>query len=421
MILKATLRKTARDEGSYLMDYEGFFKKSLQHLKQEGRYRYFVNIERCVGDFPYAYYHLPSGKEKVIIWCGNDYLGMGQHPKVLKAMIDSLNQTGAGAGGTRNISGTTIHHVQLEQELADLHDKQAALVFSSGYVANEATLSVLGALLPDCMIFSDSENHASMIMGIRHSGAQKVIFRHNDPKDLYEKISKAPKNQPKLIAFESVYSMSGDIAPLQEICDIAEEFNALTYLDEVHGVGMYGHKGGGIAQQLDLSDRIDIIQGTLGKAFGLIGGYITGSHALVDFVRSHAPGFIFTTSIAPAIAAGAVSSLSHLKASTSERQHHQFNAHYLKSKLKRAGIPFLDSGSHIVPVVIGNAKQCQEVADLLLTEYKMYVQPINYPTVPVGSERLRLTPSSTHTPEMIDDLVLALTEIWGRFVLEKAA
>lgn len=403
------------------MDYESFFKKSLQLLKQEGRYRYFVNIERRVGDFPYAYYHLPSGKEKVIIWCGNDYLGMGQHPKVIEAMIDSLHQLGAGAGGTRNISGTTIHHVQLEQELAELHDKQTALVFSSGYVANEATLSVLGSMLPNCVIFSDSENHASMIMGIRHSRAQKIIFSHNNPEDLYQKISQVPKDQPKLIAFESVYSMSGDIAPLQEICDIAEKFNALTYLDEVHGVGMYGHKGGGIAQQLGLSDRIDIIQGTLGKAFGLIGGYITGSHAMVDFVRSHAPGFIFTTSIAPTIAAGAVTSIVHLRESTTERHQHQSNAAYLKEKLKRAGIPFLDGGSHIVPVIIGDARLCKEVADLLLTEYKMYVQPINYPTVPVGSERLRLTPSSTHTPEMIDELVFALKDIWGRLLLKKAA
>jgi 5-aminolevulinate synthase len=403
------------------MDYESFFKKSLQQLKNEGRYRYFVNIERCVGDFPYAYYHFPSGKERVIIWCGNDYLGMGQHPSVLKVMVDSLNHLGAGAGGTRNISGTTIHHVQLEQEIADLHDKQAALVFSSGYVANEATLSVLGAMLPKCIVFSDSENHASMIMGIRHSRAEKVIFRHNDPDDLYNKISQVPQDQPKLIAFESVYSMSGDIAPLQEICDIAEQFKALTYLDEVHGVGMYGHKGGGIAQQLGLSDRIDIIQGTLGKAFGLIGGYISGSFAMIDFVRSHAPGFIFTTSIAPTIAAGAITSIAHLKESAAERQQHQLNVAYLKSRLKCEGIPFLDGGSHIVPVVIGDAKRCKEVSDLLLTDYKIYVQPINYPTVPVGSERLRLTPSSTHTHENIDELVTALKDILGKLMLVKAA
>jgi 5-aminolevulinate synthase len=403
------------------MDYESFFKQSLHTLKQEGRYRYFVNLERCAGDFPYAYFHLPTGKEKVVIWCGNDYLGMGQHPEVIESMVESLNQVGAGAGGTRNISGTTIHHVNLEQELADLHDKEAALIFSSGYVANEAALSVLGAMVPNCIFFSDSENHASMIMGMRHSRAQKKIFRHNDLDHLYELLSSVPADQPKIIAFESVYSMSGDIAPIQEICAIAEEFGALTYLDEVHGVGMYGYKGGGIAQELGCSDQVDVIQGTLGKAFGLIGGYISGSHGLIDFVRSYAPSFIFTTSIAPAIAAGAVSSISHLKRSDVERIQHQQNATYLKSKLKKAGIPFLDGGSHIVPVIIGDAVRCKEVTDILLTEYKIYVQPINYPTVPKGTERLRLTPSSTHTFAMIDDLVDALSDVWGRFTLAKAA
>lgn len=403
------------------MDFESFFRKSLQELKKEGRYRYFVNLERCAGDFPYAYFHLPTGKEKVVVWCGNDYLGMGQHPLVLKAMVESLNQLGAGAGGTRNISGTTIHHVNLEQELADLHDKEAALIFTSGYVANEATLSVLGAMIPNCVIFSDADNHASMIMGIRHSRAEKIIFRHNDPAHLYELISRVPKDQPKLIAFESVYSMSGDIAPIQEMCAIAAEFGALTYLDEVHGVGMYGYKGGGIAQEIGCADQIDVIQGTLGKAFGLIGGYIAGSHSLVDYIRSFAPSFIFTTSIAPAIAAGAIASISHLKKSEKERHQHQKNAQYLKSKLTHAGIPFIDGGSHIVPVIIGDATLCKEVTDVLLSEYKIYVQPINYPTVPKGSERLRLTPSSTHTTQMIDDLIDALSDVWGRFMLEKAA
>jgi 5-aminolevulinate synthase len=403
------------------MDYTSFFQNSLNHLKKEGRYRYFANIERCAGDFPYAYLHRSSHKEKVVIWCGNDYLGMGQHPRVLESMISCLETQGAGAGGTRNISGTTIQHILLEKELADLHDKEAALVFTSGYVANEATLSVLGKLLPDCVIFSDSENHASMIMGIRHSGAEKVIFRHNNPQHLYHLISQVPKERPKIVAFESVYSMSGDISPIQEFCAIAKEFNALTYLDEVHGVGMYGYKGGGIAQKLNLCDQIDIIQGTLGKAFGLAGGYIAGAASLVDFIRSHAPGFIFTTSLAPAIAAGAVACIRHLKSSSVERQDHQENAIYLKLKLQKAGIPFLNGETHIVPVIIGGAKKCKEMADILLKDYKIYVQPINYPTVPKGEERLRLTPSALHTKTMIDDLVEALSDLWGKFLLEEAA
>ncbi len=400
------------------MDYTAFFNGKLEKLKDEGRYRHFANIERRAGDFPKADLHTPEGTKEIIIWCGNDYLGMGQHPKVLEATKRTLDDCGAGAGGTRNISGTTRYHVDLENELADLHNKEAGLIFTSGYVANEAALSTLGTLLPNCIIYSDSENHASMIQGIRHSNAQKRIFKHNDVEDLRRLLEQDDPSCAKLIAFESVYSMDGDIAPIKEICAVAKEFGALTYIDEVHGVGMYGHKGGGIAQARGLEDDVDIIQGTLGKAFGLIGGYITGSKEIIDFVRSFAPGFIFTTSLTPSVAAGCAASIRHLKSSDSERKIHQKNAAYLKEKFKNAGIPYLQSESHIVPVIIGNAKKCKQVTDTLLNEYQIYVQPINYPTVPVGTERLRLTPSAIHTEEMADQLVAALSEIWQRFGLE---
>ncbi|HBN22432.1 MAG TPA: 5-aminolevulinate synthase [Holosporales bacterium] len=399
------------------MDYTAFFKKNLDTLKSEGRYRHFANIERRAGDFPKADLHTPEGKKEIIIWCGNDYLGMGQHPKVVEATTKTIAQCGAGAGGTRNISGTTRYHVELEKELADLHNKEAGLVFTSGYVANEATLSTLGTLLPNCIIYSDSENHASMIQGIRHSKAQKRIFKHNDVEDLRRLLMQDDPSCAKLIVFESVYSMDGDIAPIKEICAVAKEFGALTYIDEVHGVGMYGQKGGGIAQARELEDEIDIIQGTLGKAFGLIGGYITGSKELIDFVRSFAPGFIFTTSITPSVAAGCIASIQHLKTSDQERVRHQNNARTLKGKCAAAGIPYLKSESHIVPVIIGNAEKCKQVTDALLHDYQIYVQPINYPTVPIGTERLRLTPSAIHTEEMADQLVAALVEIWQRFDL----
>lgn len=399
------------------MDYTAFFKKNLDTLKSEGRYRHFANIERRAGDFPKADLHTPEGKKEIIIWCGNDYLGMGQHPKVVEATTTTIAQCGAGAGGTRNISGTTRYHVELEKELADLHNKEAGLVFTSGYVANEATLSTLGTLLPNCIIYSDSENHASMIQGIRHSKAQKRIFKHNDVEDLRRLLAQDDPSCAKLIVFESVYSMDGDIAPIKEICAVAKEFGALTYIDEVHGVGMYGQKGGGIAQARALEGEIDIIQGTLGKAFGLIGGYITGSKELIDFVRSFAPGFIFTTSITPSVAAGCIASIQHLKASDKERINHQRNAQILKDKCDAAGIPHLKNESHIVPVIIGNAEKCKQVTDTLLHDYQIYVQPINYPTVPVGTERLRLTPSAIHTEEMADQLVTALMEIWERLGL----
>lgn len=402
------------------MDYTAFLKKNLDTLKSEGRYRHFANIERRAGDFPKADLHTPEGKKEIIIWCGNDYLGMGQHPKVVEATTKTIAQCGAGAGGTRNISGTTRYHVELEKELADLHNKEAGLVLTSGYVANEATLSTLGTLLPNCIIYSDSENHASMIQGIRHSKAQKRIFKHNDVEDLRRLLAQDDPACAKLIAFESVYSMDGDIAPIKEICAVAKEFGALTYIDEVHGVGMYGQKGGGIAQARELEDEIDIIQGTLGKAFGLIGGYITGSKELVDFVRSFAPGFIFTTSITPSVAAGCIASIQHLKTSDQERVRHQNNARILKNKCAAAGIPYLKNESHIVPVIIGNAEKCKQVTDALLHDYQIYVQPINYPTVPVGTERLRLTPSAIHTEEMADQLVTALVEIWERLGLSFA-
>jgi len=403
------------------MNYKSFFQEALHQLKNDGRYRIFQDIERCVGRFPYARRHTERGIEEIIIWCSNDYLGMGQNPHVLQAMTEAIHNQGAGAGGTRNISGTNHGHVLLEEELADLHDKQAALIFNSGYIANQTTLGTLGSRLPRCLIFSDEFNHASMIEGIRHSKAEKVIFKHNDVDHLRELLKQADQSRPKLIAFESIYSMDGDIAPVKEICELAKKFNAITYLDEVHGVGMYGSKGGGIAQMRNLSDQVDIIQGTLGKAIGLIGGYIAGDKDLIDFVRSFAPGFIFTTSIPPAIACGAVASVRHLKSSTRERENHQRHAAYLKQRLEETAIPYLKSESHIVPVIIGDAKLCKRIAQLLLDDYKIYVQPINYPTVPIGTERLRLTPSTLHTEDMVDALVLALEEIWAQFSLQRAA
>ncbi len=403
------------------MNFEAYFANTLAQIKQEGRYRVFIDIERICGDFPYAWLNSAQGRERITVWCGNDYLGMGQNETVLEAVQTTLETCGAGAGGTRNISGTTHSIVTLEQELAALHHKQAALVFTSGYVANQTTLSTLGAKIPGLVILSDAHNHASMIEGIRNSRAEKLIFKHNDVDDLYRQIKSLDPNQPKMIAFESIYSMGGDIAPIEKICDVADEFQALTYLDEVHGVGMYGPHGGGIAEQEGLSHRLSLIQGTLGKAFGLIGGYIAASNNLVDFVRSFASGFIFTTALPPALCAGAVASIRHLKHSTRERETHQQNAAYLKAQLTKAGIPHLANKSHIVPVVIGDAVHCKAIADQLLHQYKIYVQPINYPTVPVGTERLRLTPSALHTRTMCDELVTALAEIWGQRQLKLAA
>lgn len=394
------------------MDYSAFFEENLQTIKKEGRYRVFTDLERCAQNFPYALLHQGKTIRRVVVWCANDYLGMGQHPKVLHAMDIAAKRVGAGAGGTRNISGTNHYHVLLEKELADLHDKGAGLTFSSGYVANEASMSVLGRHLPNCVIFSDAHNHASIIQGIRNSGAKKEIFIHNSLQDLRQRLQNYPKEQAKLIVFESVYSMDGDIAPIQGICDLAEEFQALTFIDEVHAVGMYGYKGGGVAQEQGQSRRIDFIEGTLGKAFGVAGGYIAGSAESVDFIRSVASGFIFTTAMPPCVAAAALASVRHLKSSSVERKAHQEVVALVKYKLSQAGIPLMSSPSHIIPIWIGDARRCKRVADYLLETHAVYVQPINYPTVPKGAERIRLTPSPLHTLGMVEALVEALKDTW---------
>ena len=403
------------------MNYSDIFDSALNQLHEEGRYRTFIDIERRKGSFPHAIWRHPDGSERpVTVWCGNDYLGMGQHPVVLEAMHNALDATGAGSGGTRNISGTTVYHRELESEMADLHRKEEALIFTSAYIANDATLSTLHKLLPGLIIYSDGLNHASMIEGIRRNGGEKRLFRHNDVEHLRSLLQADDPAAPKLFAFESIYSMDGDFGPIEAICDLADEFNAMTYLDEVHAVGMYGPRGGGVAERDGLMGRVDIINGTLGKAYGVMGGYIASSARVCDAIRSYAPGFIFTTSLPPAVAAGAAASVRHLKSDQGLRDLHQSQARTLKMRLKGLGLPIIDHGSHIVPVHVGDPVHCKQLSDLLLEDYGIYVQPINYPTVPRGTERLRFTPSPVHGPGEIDALVGALDKLWSHCALNRA-
>ncbi|CUH69589.1 5-aminolevulinate synthase [Thalassovita autumnalis] len=403
------------------MDYTAKLDDALNKLHEEGRYRTFIDIEREKGNFPHAMWTRPDGdKQPITVWCGNDYLGMGQHPVVLAAMHEAVDATGAGSGGTRNISGTTVYHKRLEAELADLHRKEAALLFTSAYIANDATLSTLPKLFPGLIIYSDELNHASMIEGVRRNGGAKRIFRHNDAAHLRELLAADDPAAPKLIAFESVYSMDGDFGPIEEICDLADEFGALTYIDEVHAVGMYGPRGGGVTERDNLAHRIDIINGTLAKAYGVMGGYIAASAKMCDAIRSYAPGFIFTTSLPPAVAAGAAASVAHLKQDQELREQHQTQAKILKLRLKGLGLPIIDHGSHIVPVIVGNPVHTKLMSDMLLEGFGIYVQPINFPTVPRGTERLRFTPSPVHGPEEMDKLVKALDELWSHCALNRA-
>lgn len=404
------------------MNYDHIFDSAIERLHTEGRYRVFIDILRNKGAYPNARcFAGHNGPKPITVWCSNDYLAMGQHPKVIAAMEEALHDVGAGSGGTRNIGGNTHYHIDLERELADLHGKEGALLFTSGYVSNDATLSTLAKVLPGCVIFSDELNHASMIAGIRNSGCDKRVFRHNDVEHLEELLAATDPALPKLIAFESVYSMEGDVAPIHAICDLAEKYNALTYIDEVHAVGMYGPRGGGITDRDAAAHRIDIIEGTLGKAFGVMGGYIAADARIVDVIRSYAPGFIFTTSLSPVLVAGVLASVRHLKASSVEREGQQAAAAMLKTMLRDAGLPVMDSTTHIVPLMVGDPVKAKKISDILLAEYGVYVQPINFPTVPRGTERLRFTPGPAHTEAMMRDLTQALVEIWQRLELRLAA
>jgi 5-aminolevulinate synthase len=393
------------------MDYQAYFADALAKLRDERRYRVFADLERHAGRFPRAKWHCPEGARDVVIWCSNDYLGMGQHPKVVGAMIETATRMGTGAGGTRNIAGTNHPLVELERELADLHGKEAALVFTSGYVSNQTGIATIAKLIPDCLILSDALNHNSMIEGVRQSNCEKRIFRHNDMAHL-EELLRANAERPKLVVFESLYSMDGDVAPTEAICDLAERYGAMTYIDEVHAVGMYGPRGGGIAARDGTMHRIDVVEGTLAKAFGCLGGYITGSARMIDAVRSYSPGFIFTTALPPAICAAATAAIRHLKTSSWERERHQDRAGRTKSVLAAAGLPIMPNDTHIVPVFVGDPERCKQASDLLLEQHGIYIQPINYPTVAKGTERLRITPSPYHDDTLIDELAEALVDVW---------
>jgi 5-aminolevulinate synthase len=401
------------------MNYNEFFASALNALRDERRYRVFADLERIAGRFPHAVWHSPQGAREVVIWCSNDYLGMAQHPKVVGAMTETAARMGTGAGGTRNIAGTNHPLVELERELADLHNKPAALLFTSGYVSNQTGIPTIARLLPNCLILSDALNHNSMIEGVRQSGCEKQIWRHNDLAHLEELLKAADRNRPKLVAFESLYSMDGDVAPVHAICDLAERYNAMTYVDEVHAVGMYGARGGGICDRDNAMQRVDVIEGTLAKAFGCLGGYIAGSAEMVDAVRSYAPGFIFTTALPPAICAAAAAAIKHLKSSSWERERHQDRAARVKAVLNAARLPVMPSSTHIVPVLVGDPEKCKLASDMLLDEHGIYIQPINYPTVPRGMERLRITPSPYHDDALVDRLAEALVDVWEKLQLPR--
>ena len=414
-------RSSGLNPGLVSVNYDAVFEKAIDRLHAEGRYRVFIDILRNKGNYPNARcFAGHNGPKDITVWCSNDYLCMGQHPKVITAMEDALHDVGAGSGGTRNIGGNTHYHVELEHELADLHGKDGALLFTSGYVSNDATLSTLAKVLPGCIIYSDELNHASMIAGIRNAGCEKRVWRHNDLAHLEELLAADDPEAPKLIAFESVYSMDGDVAPIAAVCDLADKYNALTYCDEVHAVGMYGARGGGISERDEVADRVTIIEGTLGKAFGVMGGYIAADQKIIDVIRSYAPGFIFTTSLSPVLVAGVLASVRHLKASSKERTAQQANAAMLKTLFADAGLPVMVSNTHIVPLMVGDPVKAKKISDILLAEYGVYVQPINYPTVPRGTERLRFTPGPQHTEAMMRDLTSALIEIWGRMDIRAA-